>query len=110
MMVAQCCAQGNSVVRETVFENRFLQVPELQKMGAQISVVGDKAYVVGVDQLQAACVVASDIRASCALAIAGLKAKGHTRISGLEHWHRGYEALEQKLSQLGGDIRLETAN
>ncbi|MGE0009990.1 MAG: UDP-N-acetylglucosamine 1-carboxyvinyltransferase [Candidatus Babeliales bacterium] len=110
MMVAQCFARGQSVIHETVFENRFLHVRELQKMGAQITIKGDRAYVSGVEELYGAKVIATDIRASCALAIAGLKAKGQTVITGLQHWQRGYEALEQKIGQLGGMIRLETTN
>ena len=110
MMVAQCVARGQSVIHETVFENRFLHVRELQKMGAQITIKGDRAYVTGVEELYGAKVIATDIRASCALAVAGLKAKGQTVITGLQHWQRGYEALEQKLSQLGGVLRLQAAD
>ncbi len=110
MMVAQCVARGQSVIHETVFENRLLHIRELQKMGAQITIQGDRAYVTGVDELYGANVIATDIRASCALAIAGLKAKGQTVIIGLQHWQRGYEALEQKLCQLGGVIRLQAAD
>ncbi len=110
MMVAQCLARGQSVIHETVFENRFLHVRELQKMGAQITIKGDRAYVTGVEELYGAKVIATDIRASCALAVAGLKAKGQTVITGLQHWQRGYEALEQKLSQLGGMLRLQAAD
>lgn len=109
MMVAQCFARGSSVIHETVFENRFLHVRELQKMGAQITIKGDRAYVTGVEELYGAKVIATDIRASCALAVAGLKAKGQTVITGLQHWQRGYEALEQKICQLGGVIRLQNS-
>lgn len=110
MMVAQCFARGTSVVHETVFENRFLHVRELQKMGAQITINGDRAYVTGVEELYGAKVIATDIRASCALAIAGLKAKGQTVITGLQHWQRGYEALEKKLCAIGCAIKLQTAD
>lgn len=106
MMVAQCLAQGKSNIHETVFENRFLHVQELQKLGAQIEMQGDRACVTGVDQLCGDTVIASDIRASCALVLAGLAARGTTFIKGLHHWRRGYEALEKKLRILGADIEL----
>lgn len=104
MMAAQVVAQGTAVVEETVFENRLLHVPELVKMGASIRLDGNKAHVNGVNQLHAAHVVASDIRASCALVIAGLVAQGTTVISGVHHWKRGYDGLEQKLRALGARI------
>lgn len=110
MMVAQCVAEGKSVIHETVFENRLLHVRELQKMGAQITLEGDRAYITGIDQLYGANVIATDIRAACALVIAGLVAKGTTIMSGIHHWRRGYEALEQKLALLGAHISLETTH
>jgi UDP-N-acetylglucosamine 1-carboxyvinyltransferase len=110
MMAALCLAEGKSMVHETVFENRFLHIRELQKMGAQIVVEGDRAEITGVDTLYGASVIASDIRASCALVLAGLAAKGTTIMTGLHHWHRGYEALETKLASMGAQIILKTGN
>jgi len=104
MMALQCTAQGKSVVHETVFENRLLHVRELQKMGAQITVEHNTATITGVDELYGASVIATDIRASCALVIAGLMAKGTTTMTGIHHWKRGYDALEEKLAQLGAHI------
>ncbi len=108
MMAAQCLAQGTSVIHETVFENRFLHVRELQKMGAQIKIDGDRVRVYGVEELYGTLVIASDIRASCALVIAGLAAKGRTVMTGIHHWKRGYQALDQKLAHLGAKILLKT--
>jgi UDP-N-acetylglucosamine 1-carboxyvinyltransferase len=105
MMVAQCLASGVCEVYETVFENRFLHVRELQKMGAQIKFIfGDKVQIKGVDALYGTHVIASDIRASCALVLAGLAAKGKTYMTGVNHWLRGYDMLEQKLNGLGAKI------
>lgn len=104
MMVAQCLAQGTSVIEETVFENRLLHVAELQKMGANIVVKNNQAIVTGVQSLKGIDVAATDIRASCALVLAGLVAQGTTIISNTHHWKRGYEALEKKLAYLGADI------
>lgn len=103
-MAALCLAEGVSVIEELVFENRLVHVRELQKMGAQISVEGHKATITGVDALFGANVIASDIRASCALVLAGLVAKGVTHMSGIHHWKRGYDALELKLQALGGRV------
>jgi len=107
MMVAQCLASGTCEVHETVFENRFLHVRELQKMGAQIKFIfGDKVQIKGVDALYGTHVIASDIRASCALVLAGLAAKGKTYMTGVNHWRRGYDQLEQKLNALGAKIEV----
>jgi len=106
MMALQCIAQGKSVVEETVFENRLLHVRELQKMGAQIDLHGHQATITGVDELYGAQVIATDIRASSALVLAGLVAKGSTVMTGIHHWLRGYERLEHKLSRMGADISL----
>jgi len=103
-MAALCLAEGVSVIEELVFENRLVHIRELQKMGAQISVDGHKATITGVDALFGANVIASDIRASCALVLAGLVAKGTTHMSGIHHWKRGYDALEAKLRSLGGHV------
>jgi UDP-N-acetylglucosamine 1-carboxyvinyltransferase len=107
MLVAQCCAQGTSVIEETVFENRLSHVKELVNMGANITATQNKATVCGVIALQSAIVVANDIRASSALVLAGLIAQGGvTEIDGVSHWRRGYEALEQKLVHLGASIQI----
>jgi len=106
MMALQCVAQGKSIIHETVFENRLLHVRELQKMGAQITVEHNTAIITGVDELYGASVIATDIRAACALVVAGLMAKGTTTMTGIHHWKRGYEALEEKLTQLGAHIIL----
>lgn len=108
MMVAQCLAEGTSVIEETVFENRLLHVRELQKMGAQVSVEGNKAIVKGVEELYGAQVIATDIRASAALMIAGLAATGTTIMTGTHHFKRGYAALEKKLADVGARVTLTT--
>ncbi len=108
MMAAQATATGISIIEETIFENRMLHVKELQKMGAQISLEGSKAIVRGVDGLYGTEVVATDIRASCALVLAGLAAEGETTITGVHHWRRGYDFLERKLAKLGAKISLVT--
>jgi len=98
-------AQGTSLIRETVFENRFIHVAELDRMGAHIRVEHDCAVVTGVGQLAGARVMASDLRASASLILAGLAAQGTTFVSRIYHLDRGYEALEKKLQHLGADIR-----
>ncbi|MBU4269946.1 UDP-N-acetylglucosamine 1-carboxyvinyltransferase [Candidatus Dependentiae bacterium] len=106
MMAALCLANGVSIVDETVFENRLMHVKELEKMGAQISVKNSKANVNGVNHLYGANVIASDIRASAALVLAGLAATGKTQVFGLHHWRRGYDKLEDKLKILGAKIEI----
>lgn len=105
-LAALCLANGTSCVEETVFENRFMHIPELQKMGAQVSVKGNTATIRGVDELYGAKLIATDIRASCALVIAGLSATGVTQVSGINHWRRGYDKLESKFKLLGGNIEV----
>ena len=105
-MAMLCLTNGTSYVEETVFENRFMHIPELQKMGAQISVKGNTATIRGVDELYGTKLIATDIRASCALVIAGLAATGSTEVTGIHHWRRGYDKLENKLNQLGGNIEI----
>jgi UDP-N-acetylglucosamine 1-carboxyvinyltransferase len=109
MMALQCLAQGTSVIEETVFENRLLHVRELRKMGAQIKVEHNIAVVTGIEELYGANVIAPDIRASCALVLAGLVAKGVTVMTGVHHWLRGYDALDKKLQALGAHIKLNMA-
>lgn len=105
MMTLLTRARGVSRIKETVFENRFMQVAELARMGADISLDGNTAIVRGVEQLSGAPVMASDLRASAALVIAGLMAKqGETAISRVYHIDRGYERIEERLSSLGADI------
>lgn len=105
MMAALCLASGKSIVDETVFENRLMHVRELQKMGAQIEVHGQTATIVGVDRLYGTAVIAPDIRASCALILAGLVAEGQTTMTGIHHLTRGYSGLVEKLQSLGGKVR-----
>jgi UDP-N-acetylglucosamine 1-carboxyvinyltransferase len=107
MMAAQCLANGTSVIEEAVFENRLLHVTELQKMGAKINVKGTTASITGVEKLQGAHVMATDIRASCALVLAGLAAHDVTVMTGTHHWTRGYDGLEKKLTSLGAKITWE---
>lgn len=106
MMVAQTLALGESVIEETVFENRMMHVKELVKMGANITLDGTRARVRGVDQLYGCQVIATDIRASCGLVVAGLAAVGQTHISGIHHWKRGYDKLDLKLRRLGAQVTL----
>lgn len=106
MMAVLCLVQGESKVEETVFENRLMHVKELEKMGAQIKTKNSKATVNGVEQLYGTQIIASDIRASAALVIAGLAAEGKTEILGINHWRRGYDRLEKKLQSLGAKIKI----
>lgn len=108
MMAALTLASGTSVVQETVFENRLLHVRELQKMGAQITVHGDTATIVGVDQLYGSSVIAPDIRASCALVLAGLAAQGTTNMTGVHHLRRGYDGFIEKLNTIGAQVTITT--
>jgi UDP-N-acetylglucosamine 1-carboxyvinyltransferase len=106
IMSALTLIRGTSKIQETVFENRLMHVRELTKMGAQIEVEHGVATIRGVDDLYGAHVIASDIRASCALVLAGLAAKGTTTVTGISHWRRGYQNLEVKLRALGATIDL----
>ena len=98
-------AEGSSAIVETVFENRFMHVQEMQRMGADIQVEGNTAFTRGVEQLNAAPVMATDLRASASLILAGLVAKGETEVDRIYHIDRGYERIEEKLSTLGAKIR-----
>ncbi len=104
-MALMACARGTSIIRETIFENRFMHAPELARLGANITVHGHEAVVRGVDELHGAPVMATDLRASVSLVIAGLVAQGETQISRIYHLDRGFEGLENKLAALGADIR-----
>lgn len=106
MMATLCVTNGISTLEETIFENRFIHVVELKKMGAQITISGNTATIRGVEQLYGAEVIAGDIRASSALVLAGLVAEGETKVYGLSHWKRGYDELEDKLIALGASINL----
>jgi len=103
-MAAMCVADGRSVIRETIFENRFMHAPELMRMGAKIDLRGNEAVVTGVENLRGAPVMATDLRASVSLVIAGLVATGETRIGRVYHLDRGFEHLEAKLAACGADI------
>ncbi len=104
-MVLMTCARGRSEIIETVFENRFMHASELQRMGAQIQIDGRTAIVDGPTQLTGARVIASDLRASASLVLAGLIAEGETIIDRVYHIDRGYEKIEAKLKTVGGDIQ-----
>ena len=98
-------AEGSAAITETVFENRFMHVQEMQRMGAQIQLEGNTAITHGVEKLAGAPVMATDLRASASLVLAGLVAEGETRIDRIYHIDRGYERIEEKLAQLGANIR-----
>jgi len=104
-MTLMSIADGTSEIVENIFENRFMHVPELIRMGAKISVNKQKATVRGIKSLKAVKVMASDLRASMSLILGGLVAQGTTEVDGINHLDRGYENLEDKLSNLGADIR-----
>jgi UDP-N-acetylglucosamine 1-carboxyvinyltransferase len=104
-MAMLALADGASVLTETIFENRYMHVPELARMGADIQVRGRTAVVRGVKELVGAPVMATDLRASMSLIIAGLAAKGQTEVSRIYHLDRGYERLEVKLQGVGADIQ-----
>ena len=105
MLVLNSLSKGSGTVTETIFENRFMHVSELQRLGADIKVRGNTAYVRGVDRLFGAPVMATDLRASASLVLAGLAAEGDTLINRVYHIDRGYERIEEKLLALGADIR-----
>ena len=98
-------AEGTGTITETVFENRFMHVLEMQRMGAKIQLEGNTAISTGVPHLTGAPVMATDLRASASLVLAGLVAKGETVVDRIYHIDRGYERIEEKLAQLGADIR-----
>ena len=104
-MALMTLATGESVIKETIFENRFMHVPELSRLGADIRVTGSEARVHGVTELRGAQVMATDLRASACLVIAGLAARGETTVNRVYHLDRGFENLEGKLSACGAKIR-----
>ena len=103
--ILNAIAEGHAVITETVFENRFMHILELQRMGADITLKGNSAFCNGVDKLTGAPVMATDLRASASLVLAGLVAEGQTVVERIYHIDRGYECIEEKLQQLGARIR-----
>ena len=104
-MAINCVADGVATIRETIFENRFMHVSELMRLGANIQIEGNNAIVRGADKLEGATVMATDLRASASLIIAGLVARGETLIDRIYHLDRGYERIEEKLASLGASVR-----
>lgn len=107
LIAVNAVAAGESMVTETIFENRFMHVQELQRMGAQIRLQGNTAIVNGIEKLRGAPVTATDLRASASLIVAGLAAEGITEVEKIYHLDRGYDRIEEKLQQLGAVIRRE---
>jgi UDP-N-acetylglucosamine 1-carboxyvinyltransferase len=105
VMALMTLAEGTGVIKETIFENRFMHVSELSRMGANIKLSGNSAVVQGVDSLKGAPVMASDLRASASLVVAGLAAQGSTEVSRIYHLDRGYEVMEQKLMAVGARVK-----
>ncbi|MDO8784950.1 MAG: UDP-N-acetylglucosamine 1-carboxyvinyltransferase, partial [Syntrophales bacterium] len=105
IMAFMAVGSGLSVITETVFENRFMHVSELKRMGADIEIKGNSALIKGVPKLKGAQVMATDLRASASLILAGLVAEGRTELSRVYHIDRGYQEIEKKLSALGADIK-----
>jgi len=103
--ILNAIAEGHAVITETVFENRFMHILELQRMGADITLKGNSAFCNGVEKLKGAPVMATDLRASASLVLAGLVAEGQTVVERIYHIDRGYECIEEKLQQLGASIR-----
>ena len=103
-MTLNCLAEGTARVTETIFENRFMHVPELMRLGADIQIDGSTAIVRGVPSLTGANIMATDLRASASLVIAALSAQGESVVDRIYHLDRGYEAMETKLKALGADI------
>mgnify|MGYP000226180185 CR=1 FL=1 len=104
MMAVLCTANGTSVLEEKIFENRFMHAPELVRMGANIDVAGGTATVTGVNKLKGSPVMATDLRASISLILAGLAAEGETKVSRVYHLDRGYEKVVRKLQAVGAQI------
>ena len=105
IMILMCKAKGISKIKENIFENRFMHVPELNRMGAEIKINGNKATVYGSKQLKGAEVMATDLRASVSLVLAALSADSKTTINRVYHLDRGYENIEKKLSNCGAEIK-----
>ena len=109
LLALMSLAEGTSTVRETIFENRFMHVQELARLGAHIDLKGDTAVVTGVESLRGAQVMATDLRASVSLVIAGLAAEGETVINRVYHLDRGFERIEEKLGRCGAEIERLTS-
>lgn len=107
-MALNAVSQGSSLITENIFENRFMHVSELARLGANIHIEGKTAMVEGVDKLSGATVMATDLRASAGLVIAALVADGETTIERIYHLDRGYDQMEEKLKALGADIERVT--
>jgi UDP-N-acetylglucosamine 1-carboxyvinyltransferase len=107
LMAMMCVAEGTSVISEKIFENRFMHVAELRRMGADITIEGGIATVKGVDRLKGAPLMATDLRASASLIVAALAAEGETTVKRIYHLDRGYEKIEEKLKAVGADITRE---
>ena len=105
MMALMSVASGNSIMTETIFENRFMHVPEMSRMGTKINLNGNSALIEGVDTLGSAPVMCTDLRASAALILCALIANGETEIQRVYHLDRGYEKIDEKLSNLGATIK-----
>ncbi|HEX5125293.1 MAG TPA: UDP-N-acetylglucosamine 1-carboxyvinyltransferase [Rhodocyclaceae bacterium] len=104
-MALNCVADGTAIIRETIFENRFMHAVELQRLGADIKIDGNTAVIRGVGKLEGATVMATDLRASASLVVAGLVAEGETLVDRIYHLDRGYERLDEKLTALGARVR-----
>ena len=107
IMAVACLAKGVSKITENIFENRFMHVPELMRMGGRLEEKGNTVIVQGVEQFQGASVMATDLRASASLVLAALNAQGYTEIRRIYHLDRGYEELDKKLNNLGAQVRRE---
>ncbi|MDR3477944.1 MAG: UDP-N-acetylglucosamine 1-carboxyvinyltransferase [Gammaproteobacteria bacterium] len=110
MMALNTVAEGTGIITETIFENRFMHVQELQRMGAQIALKGNTAICTGIEHLTGAQTMATDLRASASLVLAGLAARGETSVARIYHIDRGYECIEEKLTQLGARIHRSPGN
>ena len=104
-MVLLCKANGRSIISENIFENRFMHVAELRRLGAKINIKKNKAYINGNTEFEGAELMSSDLRASVALVLAAISAKGSSIINRIYHLDRGYETLEKKLSKIGAKIK-----
>jgi UDP-N-acetylglucosamine 1-carboxyvinyltransferase len=108
-MVLMTICNGTASITENIFENRFMHVPELSRMGADISIYGNAALVKGVEKLNGASVMATDLRASVSLVLAGLMARGRTTVNRLYHIDRGYEDIDNKLRSCGAKLERKSA-
>ena len=107
IMALACVVKGTSRITENIFENRFMHVPELVRMGGSLEEVGKTVIVQGVEQFQGASVMATDLRASASLVLAALNARGYSEVRRIYHLDRGYEDLDRKLNALGAQVRRE---